>query len=212
MAAFGEIQMSMKRWAVLAGVAVFALGTLATVALLRPEEAPKFQAIDVTGVDWGRHFELTDHAGRTRTLVDFRGKVVAMFFGYTQCPDVCPITMAKLGEAMKILGDDAAQVQGLFVTVDPKRDTPQVLAQYVRSFHPTFLGLYGDEQATQRTAKEFKVYYQAHQTNDHGAYPVDHSGQVFVFDREGRLRLVMKSDLPAEAMARDLRLLVGEAS
>lgn len=202
--------MSVKRWVVLAGVAALALGLLAVLAMLRLDEAPKYESLDIAGVEWGRHFELTDHAGRTRTPADFRAKVVTMFFGYTQCPDVCPITMAKLGEAMKLLGDDASRVQGLFVTVDPARDTPQVLAQYVTSFHPTFLGLYGDAQTTQRTAKEFKVHYQAHPAGDHGAYSVDHSGQVFVFDSEGRLRLLMKSDLPAEAMARDLRLLLGE--
>ena len=172
-----KAQMRLKRRVVLLGAAALALGLLAALAMLRLDAEPKFESLDIASVDWGRHFELTDHAGRTRTPADFRGKVVAMFFGYTHCPDVCPITMAKLGEAMKLLGDDASHVQGLFITVDPVRDTPQVLAQYVSSFHPTFLGLYGDAQASERTAKEFKVYYQAHHANDHGAYSVDHSGQ-----------------------------------
>lgn len=191
------------------GAVALALGVFAAVAMLRPEAAaPKFEAIDVTGVDWGKGFELTDHLGRRRALADFRGKVVAMFFGYTHCPDMCPTTMAKLGQTMRLLGEDARRVQGLFVTVDPKRDTPRLLSQYVPAFHPTFLGLYADPETTSRTAKEFKVYYQAQPANEHGFYTVDHTGQVFVFDREGRLRLLMKSDFAPESMVRDLRSLL----
>jgi protein SCO1/2 len=173
-------------------------------------QSKKFEAIDVTGVDWGKGFELTDFNGKPRTLADFRGKVVLLFFGYTHCPDMCPTTLAKLGEAMRLLGADANRVQGLFVTVDPKRDTPQVLAQYVPAFHPAFLGLYGTEQQTASAAKEFKVYFQAQKPGESGFYTVDHSGPVFVLDRRGRLRLFASAENSAESVARDLQLLLKE--
>ena len=172
----------------------------------------RFEATDVTGVPWGKGFALTDHHGKPRTLADFRGKVVTLFFGFTNCPDVCPTTMAMLGETMRRLGGDAAHVQGLFVTVDPGRDTPQVLAQYVPAFHPSFLGLYGDEDAIARTAQEFKIYYKAHAPDHRGAYAVDHSGQVFVFDKAGRLRLLVSrsSEATPDSVAHDLRVLIEE--
>jgi len=168
--------MKLKQAYVIAlGALALAVGAFAAIAVLRPAAtAHSFEAVDVTGVDWGKDFQLTDHTGRKRSLADFRGRVVTVFFGYTQCPDVCPTTMAKLGETMKLLGDDSHGVQGLFVTVDPKRDTPQVLAQYVPAFHPAFLGLYADEETTARTAKEFKVYFHAQPPNEHGSYSVDH--------------------------------------
>jgi protein SCO1 len=205
--------MKLKQAYVIAlGALALAVGAFAAIAVLRPAAtAHSFEAVDVTGVDWGKDFQLTDHTGRKRSLADFRGRVVTVFFGYTQCPDVCPTTMAKLGETMKLLGDDSHGVQGLFVTVDPKRDTPQVLAQYVPAFHPAFLGLYADEETTARTAKEFKVYFHAQPPNEHGSYSVDHSGHILVFDTAGRLRLMMKPDQAPESMARDLRALLREA-
>lgn len=194
-----------------AGLALL-LGVFAALAVMKRSEAPRFEAIDITGVEWGTDFRLTDHAGQPRALADFRGKAAALFFGFTNCPDMCPTTMARLGEAMRLLGDDAARVQGLFVTVDPKRDTPEVLAQYVPSFHAGFLGLYADEETTARTAREFKVYYRAQAPNEHGSYSVDHSGHILVFDPRGRLRLMMKPDLAPEAMAHDLRELLRQGS
>ena len=170
----------------------------------------KFEAVDITSVDWGKDFELTDFNGKRRTLADFRGKVVLLFFGYTNCPDMCPTTMAKLGEGMRLLGADADRVQGLFVTVDPKRDTPQVLAQYVPAFHPAFLGLYGTAQETAAAAKEFKVYFQAQKPGASGFYTVDHSGPVYALDRHGRLRLFIKPEMNAESVVRDLRILLEE--
>ncbi len=187
------------------------IGMLVAYATLRLGSGPpKFEAVDATGVDWGRGFALTDHNGKRRTLADFRGTVVALFFGFTHCPDMCPTTMAMLGEAVRKLEGEAGNVQVLFVTVDPKRDTPQVLAQYVPAFHPTFLGLYADEETIARTAKEFKVYFKAQPPDEHGSYAVDHSGQVFVFDRSGRLRLVVRSGTTADSIAHDLRLLLQE--
>ncbi len=198
--------------ALAAGALALALGLFAALAMLKPDAAPKFESVDITGVPWGKDFNLTDHTGRPRTLADFRGKAVAIFFGFTHCPDMCPTAMAELAEVMKLLGEDARRVQVLFVTVDPKRDTPAVLSQYVPAFHPSFLGLHGDAAAIERTAKEFKIYHRANLPKDGGAYSVDHSGQILVFDPEGRLRLMMKPDLTPESMAHDLRLLLGEAA
>src|SRR5438067_1255139 len=139
-------------------VGVIIAGAFLTLAALRPDpDAIRFEATDITGVSWGRDFHLTGDDGKSRELADFHGKVVALYFGYTRCPDVCPTTMATLGRAVRGLGEDGAQVQALFVTVDPKHDTPKALAKYVRSFHPDFLGLYGDAAAIARTTDEFKV-------------------------------------------------------
>jgi len=204
--------MSARRLLLIAvAVAALLIGAFVAFTTLRPGGAPpKFDAVDITGVDWGRGFELTDHHGTLRTLADFRGKVVLLFFGFTSCPDICPTTMAKLGEVMRLLGADADRVQGLFVTVDPKRDTPQVLAQYVPAFHPAFLGLYGTEQQTANAAKEFKVYFQAQKPGESGFYTVDHSSPVFALDRRGRLRLLIRPEMNAESVARDLRVLLKE--
>lgn len=204
--------MSVRR-ALAFSVAAAALlaGAFAAYSTLRPGAAPaKFETLDITGVDWGKGFELTDFNGKPRTLADFRGKLVLIFFGYTNCPDMCPTTLAKLGQAMQLLGAEANDVQGLFVTVDPKRDTPQVLAQYVPAFHPSFLGLYGSEQQTASAAKEFKVYFKAQKPGVSGFYTVDHSGPVFVLDRSGRLRLFVSAEKSAESVARDLRALLEE--
>ena len=135
---------------------------LLTAALLAAcgNDAPQFQLTDVTGAEFGRDFQLTDHNGKPRTLGDFAGKVVVVFFGFTHCPDACPTIMGELALVMKELGKDADRLQVLFVTVDPERDTPALLSQYVPAFHPSFLGLYGDAESTARTAKEFKVFYQ----------------------------------------------------
>lgn len=190
--------------------AALALGVAAFGAFQLKGEEPRFAAVDITGVEWGKGFALTDHHGVKRTLSDFGGQAVALFFGYTGCPDMCPTTLALLAASLERLGPDARRVQVLFVTVDPKRDTPEVLAQYVPSFHPSFLGLYGDEQAIARTAKEFKAYFQAQPPNDRGYYPVDHSEQVFVFDPDGRLRLFIKPESTPEAIAHDLRMLLEE--
>ena len=189
------------------------LGISAAYMTLRSSEpGAQFEAVDITGVDWGRGFDLTDHHGTRRTLGDFRGKVVMLFFGYTNCPDMCPTTMALLASAVRQLGEeDARDVQVLFVTVDPARDTPQVLAQYVPAFHPSFLGLYSDPETTARTAREFKAFFELRAPNEHGSYTVDHSGQVFVFDPQGRLRLFVRPEAAPEAVVHDVRKLLAEA-
>jgi len=160
-------------------------------------EHVEFEATDVTGVNWGRYFHLTGDDGAPHELAEFRGKVVALYFGYTRCPDVCPLTMATLGEAVRLLGEDGKRVQVIFVTVDPKHDKPKVLAQYVRSFNEGFLALYGDAAATTRTAAEFKV-----EAGEH------HSTPVFLFDPGGRLRLIAHPEASAESVAHDIRALL----
>lgn len=170
-------------------------------------EASKFKLTDVTAAGFGKELNLTDHNGRARTLADFRGKVVTVFFGFTHCPDACPTTLAEMAQVVKALGPDAGRVQVLFVTVDPERDTAQVLQQYVPSFNPAFLGLHGDSDATARAAKEFKVFYQKQPAKD-GSYSVDHSAGTFILDREGRLRLYAQYGAGATVLLHDIRLLL----
>ena len=167
-----------------------------------------FKAIDVTGAPMGGELRLTDHNGKPRALPDFRGKVVLVNFGYTQCPDVCPTTLADLASAMKKLGADASQVQVLFVTVDPKRDRPELLREYLPAFDPTFLGLYGDADATAKVLRDFKIYAQQRPGKTPDTYTVDHAAQTFVFDRQGKLRLVMGYGMAPEAIASDVRILL----
>jgi protein SCO1 len=194
--------MSLLRWLAAAfAVLVIVGGAFLTLAALRPEPVlVDPEATDLTGVSWGRDFHLIGDDGRSRELGDFRGKVVALYFGYTRCPDVCPLTMANLAQAVRLLGDDAARMQGLFVTVDPKHDKPAVLGKYVRAFDESFVGLYGDKEAMQRTASEFKVEANIH-----------HSAPVFLFDRRGRLRLMLRPEATPEAIARDVRVLLAES-
>lgn len=175
--------------------------------------ASPYHSVDISSVEWGREFQLTDHNGRPRSLADFQGKVVMMFFGFTNCPDVCPATMADMAHVVRKLGGAGERVQGLLVTVDPARDTPEGLARYVTAFHPSFLGLRGDERATQELAKEFKAFYAARapehgQGHDH--YMVDHTRAIYVFDRSGKLRLLMNSGRTVDHMAADVALLLKE--
>jgi protein SCO1/2 len=176
------------------------------VLLAGCDSRPQFKSTDITGADYGKSLELTDHTGRPRKLEDFRGKAVVVFFGFTHCPDLCPTTLADASQAIRQLGADAERVQVLFVTVDPERDTRELLAKYVTAFDPSFLGLYGDAAATQRAAKEFKVYYEKRKTGD--TYSVDHSGQSYVIDPQGRLRLFVRHDRIASDLPEDLRTLL----
>lgn len=185
---------------------------LLLVALLAGCEKPRlpspFHGSDVTAMFGGADFRLTDHNGKTRTLADFRGKVVAVFFGYTHCPDVCPTTLADLAQAMRLLDKDAERVQVLFITVDPERDK-QMLAQYVPAFHPSFLGLYGDAQATAQAAKAFYVAYEKKPTPS--GYNVDHSVGTFLVDPGGKVRLRAPHAQSADRFADDIRKLLGGA-
>jgi protein SCO1 len=171
---------------------VFILLLAAPVLAACSGSGASFKNTDITGADYGKDFTLTDHTGKTRTLADFRGKVVVMFFGYARCPDVCPTTLAELKAAKDQLGEDGKRLQVLFVTVDPERDTREVLASYATAFDPSFLGLYGDAAATARVAKEFKVFYQKAPGKTPESYTVDHSAGSYVFDPQGRLRLLAR--------------------
>lgn len=170
---------------------------------------PAFVNTDITGLDYAKGFSLTDHTGKPRTLQDFRGKLVVVFFGYTQCPDVCPTTMAKMATVMKELGPASKDVQVLFITLDPERDTQELLNAYVPAFHPSFIGLRGDAEATARTAKEFKLFYTKTPSGDDPKnYTVDHMTASYVFDREGRVRLLVRHEAEPGAIASDLRQLL----
>lgn len=173
----------------------------------RTQSPPQFALTDLTGASFALELNLLDHNGKQRTLSDFRGRVVTVFFGFTHCPDACPTTLAEMAQVVKGLGRDGDRVQVLFVTVDPERDTPQVLKQYVPSFHPSFLGLYGDAEATARTAKEYKVFYQK-QPVKNGGYSVDHSAGTYIYDPAGRLRLFARYGQDAKALLHDIRLLL----
>lgn len=187
------------------------IGLLALAAILGGCEqrapVPKFRLTDVTGAPFGKALALNDHHGKPRTLQDFRGKVVVLFFGFMHCPDVCPATLAELAQVAKALGPDAARMQVLFVTVDPERDTPGLLRQYVPSFHPDFLGLHGDAAATAQVAKEFKIFYQK-QSQSGGDYSMDHSAGTYILDQQGRLRLFSQHGAGASALLHDIRLLL----
>lgn len=195
----------LRRRVVLCGAGLAAL-VLTLPSCARKSE--RFLATDVTGVDWGRDFRLTDHSGKPRALADFRGKAVMLFFGYTHCPDACPTTMAKMAQAVDRLGEAGKRAQGLFVTLDPKRDTQDVLAQYVPAFHPGFIGLRGSEAEVALMAKDFKVFFTLQAPDQSGFYTVDHTAAVFAFDPQGRLRLFMRGDSDVEAIVHDLKLLL----
>lgn len=168
---------------------------------------PVFKLTDVTGASFGKTLELIDHNGQRRTLSDFKGKVVTLFFGFTHCPDVCPTTLSEMAVVMKELGADAGRLQVLFVTVDPERDTADLLKRYVPAFNPSFLGLTGSADEIARAAKEFKIYYQK-QPLKGGGYTMDHSAGTYIIDGEGRLRLFAQYGAGAPALLHDIRQLL----
>lgn len=169
---------------------------------------PDFANTDVTGLDYATDFSMPDFHGKMRHLSDFKGKVVVMFFGYTQCPDVCPTTMAELSTVMKQLGPKADQVQVLFVSLDPERDTPKILSEYIPNFDKRFLGLVGDQAATQKIAKDFKIFYEKVPGKTPNSYTLDHSAGSYVFDKEGHIRLFVRFNQGPEPIAHDLKLLL----
>ena len=173
------------------------------------DKAPKFAAIDVTGADYARDFSLTDHNGQTRSLKDFKGKVVVLFFGFTQCPDVCPTSMNELAEVKKMLGKDGDRLQGLFVTVDPERDTPEVLKAYMGNFDPSFLALYTTTpEQLAALAKDYKVYYKKVDGKTPTSYTMDHSAGSYVYDTEGKLRLYTRYGTGVQPLVDDIKLLL----
>ena len=198
-----------KRLILLGGVA--ALAVLAGCDRAGAPGAPpalQFKGVDITGAEYGRKLDLPDQDGKPRTLADFKGKVTVVFFGYTQCPDVCPTTMVELAQVKKALGKDGERIQGVFVTVDPERDTPELLKAYMGSFDPSFVALRGTPEQTREVAKEFKVFYGKVPGKTEGAYTMDHTAGSYVFDAQGRLRLFVRYGSGAEALTADLKTLL----
>jgi protein SCO1/2 len=173
-------------------------------------ERQAFKGIDLTGAEYARSLNLTDQDGRARSLADFKGKVVVVFFGYTQCPDVCPTTMAEVAEVKRALGPDGERVQGVFVTVDPERDTAALLKAYLGSFDPSFVGLRGSEEQTRAAAKEFKVFYAKVPGKTPDTYTMDHTAASFIFDTEGRVRVYVRYGAGAQPLVDDIKLLLAE--
>ncbi len=186
------------------------LRTLAVVLLLAGcgGGTPKFNSVDITSANYARDFSLIDHTGAKRTLADYRGKVVAIFFGFTQCPDVCPTTLADMAQVKKQLGKDGDKLQVIFITVDPERDTQDVLARYVPGFDPSFVGLHGSPEQTAATAKEFKVFYQKVAGKTATSYSIDHTAGTYVIDRDGRVRLFVRHAESVEPIVADLKRLL----
>jgi protein SCO1/2 len=187
-----------------------AAGALALSGCERAAPPHHFNAFDLTGATYAQGFQLPDFDGRTRTLADFRGKLTVVFFGYTQCPDACPTTMAELSGILKTLGPDAARVQVVFVTVDPSRDTPQLLKNYVTNFRPDFIALRGDEAQTQKIVKDFKLVVEKVPGKTPGSYTIDHTAGTYVFDPQGRIRLFASQSLDPAQLTDDLKALLAE--
>lgn len=185
------------------------MGFISTLvfAILACSPKPSFKNVDITGsTAFGKDFSLIDTDGNTKTLADYKGKAVVMFFGFTQCPDVCPTTLTEMQDALQLLGPQAEKVQVLFVTVDPERDTARVLAQYVPAFNPRFVGLRpADESALEKVAKDFKIYYKKVPGTKPGSYTMDHTAGSYVFDQNGQLRLYIKHAQGPEVLAHDLK-------
>ena len=176
------------------------------------DNKPSFVAIDVTGADYARDFSLPDHNGKLRSMKDFPGKIVVIFFGFTQCPDVCPTAMVELAEVRKLLGPDGERLQGLFVTVDPQRDTPEVLKAYMANFDPSFIALRpASAEQLAAMAKDFKVYYKKVEGRTDTSYTMDHSAGSYVYDTQGRLRLFTRYGSGAPALVADIRQLLKQA-
>jgi len=180
------------------------------LALTACSPKPEFKNIDITGgTAFGKDFSLLDPDGKVRTLADFKGKVVVMFFGYTQCPDVCPTTLTEMQQVMALMGPKSDKVQVLFVTVDPQRDTAEILKQYVPAFDPRFLGLRpADEASLNKVTKDFKIYYKKVPGTKPDSYTMDHTAGSYAFDPEGRLRLYIKHAQGPETLAHDLKELL----
>ena len=183
---------------------------LTLVACGKSADAPQFKGIDITGATYAQELSLTDTDGRRRQLSDFKGKVTVVFFGFTQCPDVCPTTLLELAQVRKALGADGARVQGVFVTVDPERDTPEVLKAYVQNFGADFVALRGTLAETQAAAKGFKVYFAKVPGSSEGSYTMDHTAGSYIFDAKGQVRLFTRYGTGAEALQHDLKLLLAE--
>jgi len=198
-----------RRWLAGAGAS---LVSLASVSLLSAcgSGQPPFVGIDITGADYANQFQLMDHNGQMRTLADFKGKAVVIFFGFTQCPDVCPTTMSEIAQARQMLGADGDRLQALFVSIDPERDTPEIMREYMANFDPTFLALYAPENQLPEVAKHFKIYYKKVEGATPTSYTMDHSAGSYVYDAQGRVRLYHRYGTGVEGLVSDVKRLLAE--
>jgi protein SCO1 len=187
-----------------------ALGALALAGCERAAPPHHFNAIDLTGATYAQGFDLPDFDGKPRTLADFHGKVTVVFFGYTQCPDACPTTMAELSGVLKTLGPDASRVQVVFITVDPSRDTAALLKNYVANFRPDFLALRGNAAQTQKVVKDFKVVVEKVPGKTADSYTIDHTAGTYIFDPQGRIRLFASQSLDPALLTADIQALLAE--
>ena len=206
MSAAVSLSIQLRRY-VLAGTCV-AAALLSTACQKAEDSAPSFKAIDITGADYAKELGMTDVDGKRRTLADFAGKVVVVFFGFTQCPDVCPTTMLELASVKQSLGADGARVQGIFITIDPERDTPEVLKAYVNNFGADFVALRGSVDETKALAKGFKVFFAKVPGKTEGSYTMDHTAGSYVFDTQGKVRLFTRYGTGAVALTHDLKVLL----
>ena len=172
------------------------------------QDKPQFKAIDVTGADYAKGFTLADHNGQTRSLSDFKGKVVVLFFGYTQCPDVCPTSMTELAEVKRLLGAEGDKLQGVFVTVDPVRDTAEMLKAYMANFDPSFVAFIPTPEQLAVVAKDYKVYYKKVDGKTATSYTMDHSAGSYVYDPQGNLRLFSRYGSGPQALVQDIQTLL----
>ena len=197
-----------RRHAVQSMAGAVALALSAGILAACSPDKPQFKSVDLTGADYASGFSLSDQNGQTRTLKDFAGKVVVVFFGYTQCPDVCPTTMAELAQVKKLLGADGDKLQAVFITVDPERDTPALLKAYMGNFDPSFVALRPSMAQLPEVAKDFKVFYKKAEGKTSGSYSMDHSAGSYIFDAKGRIRLYTRYGSGTENLVSDIRLLL----
>jgi protein SCO1 len=197
-----------RRRLIASGLAAPFMATLLALAGCQKAEGPAFKAVDITGAEYGKALDLVDFDGKPRQLSDFKGKVTVVFFGFTQCPDVCPTTMLELAQVKKALGADGDKVQGIFVSIDPERDTAAVLKAYVQNFSPDFVALRGDAEQTKAAAKQFKVFYAKVPGKTPDTYTMDHTAGSYIFDTQGRLRLFTRYGGGADALKHDLAILL----
>ena len=188
---------------VCAGSAV-AIGLLPSCA----PDSPKFHSVDITGAEYARDFSLTDHRGQTRTIGNFQGKVVAVFFGFVHCPDACPTTMAEMAEVKKLLGPDGDKLQVLFITVDPERDSAEIMKAYMANFDPTFLALLPSTEQLAAVAKDFKIFYKRVDGSTPGRYTMDHTAGTYFFDTKGRIRLFSRYGSGTQLLLADIKALL----
>jgi protein SCO1/2 len=183
------------------------LGGLALLAGCDHQPRASFKGVDLTDATYTGQFRLRDAAGKERTIEDYRGRVVLLHFGFTQCPDACPTALARAVQIRSLMGKDGQLLQVLFVTLDPERDTPDMMKAYTAAFDPSFVALSGDPQVTKKTADNFKVFYRKVPTGS--SYTMDHSLLSYAFDPNGKLRVALRHNMAAEDCVHDLRQLLG---